>query len=105
MTRWQLLQGDVLIGELDEYGCEHPFFLAHFTPGSGWETVRPLFESWAAYRGPDPEGFGFVAPIEPLRDVGLTLAAIGGRQPPLHLFKDCVVRIDGPEARLRYSTM
>lgn len=102
MTRWQLLQGDVLVGELSEYGCDQPFFLARFTPGPGWESVRPLFEAWAAYRGPDPDGFRFVALVKPLQDLGLALAPVDGRQPPLQLFKDCMVRINGPEARLRY---
>lgn len=42
MTQWQLLQGDVLLGELSEYGCDQPFFLARFTPGPGWERARGL---------------------------------------------------------------
>ncbi|AVH99946.1 hypothetical protein C5L38_30085 [Streptomyces sp. WAC00288] len=101
LTRWRLLRGEFLIGELSEYGCDQPFSLARFTPGPGWESVRPLFEAWTASGGPDPDGIRPVAPAEPLRDLGLTLAPAGGRQPPLRLFKDCVVRIDGSEARLR----
>ncbi|WP_435207040.1 hypothetical protein, partial [Streptomyces sp. bgisy104] len=102
MTRWQLLQGDVLVGELSEYGCDQSFFLARFSPGPGWESVRPLFEAWAACRGPDPDGLRFVALAKPLQDLGLTLAPVDGQQTPLRLFKDCMVRIDGAEARLRY---
>ncbi|MGA4867222.1 hypothetical protein ACPB9J_31800 [Streptomyces lavendulocolor] len=103
MTRWQLLlHGDVLVGELSEYGCDQPFFLARFAPGPGWESVRSLFEAWAAYEGPDPDGLRFVALAKPMQDLGLTLAPVDGQQPPLRLFKDCMVRINGPEARLRY---
>ncbi|MFJ6636779.1 hypothetical protein ACIQMR_36275 [Streptomyces sp. NPDC091376] len=101
MTQWQILQGDALVGELSEYGCDQPFFLARFTPGPGWESVRALFEAWATY-GPDPDGTRFVALVKPLQDLELTLAQVDGRQPPLRLFKDCMVRIDGSEARLRY---
>ncbi len=43
MTRWHLLRGDILIGELSEYGCDQPFFLARFTPGPGWESVTDRF--------------------------------------------------------------
>lgn len=102
MTQWRLLRGDVLVGELSEYGCDQPFFLARFTPGPGGESVRALFEAWAAFRGPDPDGARFVALAKPLQDLGLTLAPVDGRQPPLQLFKNCMVRIDGSEARLRY---
>ncbi|MFB7407419.1 hypothetical protein ACFCZ2_09615 [Streptomyces sp. NPDC056202] len=102
MMRWQLLQGDVLLGELSEYGCDQPFFLAHFTPGPGWEDVRLLFERMAAYRGPDPDGLRFVAMAKPLHDLGLTLAPVDVRQAPLRLFTDGTVRISGVEARLRY---
>ncbi|MFF5252572.1 hypothetical protein ACFY4K_11050 [Streptomyces leeuwenhoekii] len=101
MTRWQLLHGDVLVGELSEYDCDQPFFLARFAPGPGWEGVRSLFEAWAAYEGPDPDGLRFVALVKPLQDLGLMLAPVDG-QPPLQLFKDCIVRINGSEARLRY---
>lgn len=102
MTRWRLLREDVLVGELSEYGCDQPFFLAHFTPGPGWESVRPLFEALAAYSGPDPDGLRFVALAKPLQDVGLTLSPVDGQHPPLQLLKDCMVRIHGAEARLRY---
>ncbi|MEU7123039.1 hypothetical protein [Streptomyces zaomyceticus] len=102
MSRWQLLQGGVLVGELSEYGCDQPFFLARFIAGPGWESVRPSFEALAAYGGPDPDGLRIVALARPLQDLGLTLAPVDGRQPPLRLFKDCMVCIDGAEARLRY---
>lgn len=101
-TRWRLLREEVLIGELSEYGCDRPYSLAHFTPGPGWENVRPLFEAWAARRGTDPDGAASAAPTGPLRDLGLRLAPVDGRRPPLRLFKDCTVRIDGSEARLRH---
>lgn len=55
--------------------------------------MRPLFEAWATYRGPDPDGLRFVTLAEPLQDVGLPLAPVDGRQTPLQLFKDCMVRI------------
>ncbi|MFJ9457354.1 hypothetical protein ACIRST_19980 [Kitasatospora sp. NPDC101447] len=102
MTQWQLLQGDTLLGELSEYGCDQPFFLAHFTPGPGWESAMGLFEAWAALRGPDPDGSHTVAVMKPLRDLGLTLAPVGGGQPVLQVFRNCTLRIDGSEARLRY---
>lgn len=100
--RWQLLREDVLIGELSEYGCDRPYSLARFTPGPGWESVRPLFEARPAHRETDPDGAGAAAPAEPLRNLGLTLAPVDGGQPPLRLFKDCTVRINGSEARLRH---
>ncbi|WP_405874314.1 hypothetical protein OHB11_37970 [Streptomyces zaomyceticus] len=102
MTQWRLLRGDILVGELSEYGCDQPYFLARFTPGPGWESVRALFEAWAALRGPDPDGARFVALAKPLQDLELTLAPVDGRQPSLQLFKDCIVRINESEARLRY---
>ncbi|MEU1471022.1 hypothetical protein ABZ434_22690 [Streptomyces sp. NPDC005761] len=102
MTQWQLLQGNVLIGELSEYGSDQPFLLARFTPGPGWESVRALFEAWAALRGPDPDGSRTVAVVKPLRDLELTLAPVGGEQALLQVFRNCTMRIDGSEARLRY---
>ncbi|MGW1531245.1 hypothetical protein [Streptomyces aureus] len=102
MTQWQLLQGDILLGELSEYGCDQPFFLARFAPGPGWENVRPLFEALAARRGPDPDGSRTVAVVKPLLDLDLTLVPVGGGQSLLQVFKDCWLRIDGSEASLRY---
>ncbi|MGW2393739.1 hypothetical protein ACWCYK_30190 [Streptomyces lydicamycinicus] len=102
MTQWQLLRGDVLVGELSEYGCDQPFFLARFTPGPGWESVRALFEAWAALEGPDPDGSRTVAVVKPLQDLELRLAPVDSQQPPLQVFKNCVLRINGSEARLRY---
>ncbi|AZQ75913.1 hypothetical protein EKH77_31455 [Streptomyces luteoverticillatus] len=59
-------------------------------------------ETWAAFRGPDPDGARFVDLAKPLQDLELALAPVDGRQPPLQLFKNCMVRINGSEARLRY---
>ena len=50
------MQGEVRVGELPEYGTDQPTVLCHFSPGPGWEPVRPLFEAWAVVRGPDPDG-------------------------------------------------
>jgi hypothetical protein len=75
------MQGDVLVGELSEYGCDQPFFLARFTPGPGWESVRPLFEALAAYRGPDPDGLRFVARPQHVHDAG-ERRSVGNPQPP-----------------------
>ncbi|WP_426361896.1 hypothetical protein [Streptomyces sp. E-08] len=102
MTQWRLWLGDVLVGELREYGCDQPCFLARFTPGPGWEGVRALFEARAALKGPDPDGSRTLGVIKPLQDLELTLAPADGRQPPLQVFKNCMLRIDGSEARLRY---
>ncbi|MFF7296945.1 hypothetical protein [Streptomyces sp. NPDC008265] len=102
MTQWRLWHGDVLVGELAEYGCDQPFFLANFTPGPGWESVRGLFEAWAAYRGADPDGTRFVALTKPIHDLRLSLAPADGRHPSLRLFENCMLKIDGAEARLRY---
>lgn len=99
---WRLLRGDVVVGELSEYGCDQPFSLAHFTPGPGWEGVRSLFEAWAALRGPDPDGSRTVAVVKPLRDLELTLAPFDGGQPSLQVFRSCMLRIDGTQARFRY---
>ncbi|MYW68418.1 hypothetical protein GTY65_30730 [Streptomyces sp. SID8379] len=102
MTRWHLLRGDILIGELSEYGCDQPFFLARFTPGPGWESVRALFEASAALSGPDPDGARTFAVLKPLQDLELRLVPVDGHQPSLQVLKNCMLRIDGFEARLRY---
>lgn len=102
MTQWRLLRGDVLVGELSEYGCDQPFFLARFTPGPGWGSVQVLFEAWAALKGPDPDGSRTVAVLKPLQDLELSLAPVDHQQPPLQVFKNCMLRINGSEARLRY---
>ncbi|MEU6341714.1 hypothetical protein ABZ883_12300 [Streptomyces sp. NPDC046977] len=102
MAQWWLLREEVLIGELSEHGCDQPFFLARFTPGPGWESVGALFEAWAALEGPDPDGSRTVAVLRPLQDLELRLAPVDGRQPPLRVFRNCLLSIDGSEARLRY---
>ncbi|MEV7342829.1 hypothetical protein [Streptomyces sp. NPDC093544] len=52
MTRtWWLMQGEVRVGELREYGVDQPTFLCHFAPGPGWDGVSGLFEAWAAGAG------------------------------------------------------
>lgn len=102
MTQWRLLRGDVLVGEVCEYGCDQPYFLARFTPGPGWESARALFESWASFTGSDPDGTRTAAVVTSLRDLKLTLAAVDDQRPPLHVFRNCVLSINGSEARLRY---
>lgn len=102
MTQWRLLRGDVVVGELREYGCDQPYFLAHFTPGPGWESVRTFFEAWAALTGSDPVGTRTAAVVKPLQELELRLAAADGQQLPLQVFRNCVLRINGSEARLRY---
>ncbi|MFF2012913.1 hypothetical protein ACFVWY_28080 [Streptomyces sp. NPDC058195] len=101
MATWRLMQGDTLIGELSEHGCDQPFFLMHFSPGPGWESVRALFEGLAALTGPDPDGSRFVRVARPLRDLDLTLVPVHGREPPLRVLRNCMLRIDGNAARLR----
>lgn len=101
MRQWRLLRGDVLVGELHEYGIDQPSFLAHFTPGPGWESVRGIFEAWASLSGPDPDGTRTLAVVKPLRDLDLTLVS-DDEQILLEVFKNCSLRIDGLEARLRY---
>ncbi len=51
--------------------------------------------------GPDPDGSRTLAVMKPLRDLELTLTPADGGQ-PLWVFKDCMLRIDGSKARLRY---
>lgn len=101
MRQWRLFRGEVLVGELHEYGIGQPSFLAHFSPGPGWETVRGLFEAWASLSGPDPDGTRTSAVAKPLRDLDLTLAS-DGEQVLLEVFRNCSLLIDGLEARLRY---
>ncbi|WP_323180564.1 MULTISPECIES: hypothetical protein [unclassified Streptomyces] len=102
MTEWRLMQGDTLIGELTEHGCDQPFFLMYFSPGPGWEKVRALFEGLAGLRGPDPDGSQFVRVAKPLQDLELILVPVHGHESPLRVLKDCMLRIDGKAARLRY---
>ncbi|MEV7689007.1 hypothetical protein [Streptomyces bungoensis] len=98
-------RGDILIGELSEYGCDQPFCLARFTPGPGWEGVRALFEASAALRGPDPDGSRTVAVLKPLQDLALRLVPADGQQPSLQVLKNCMLRIEESEARLRYGSI
>ncbi|WP_369250995.1 hypothetical protein [Streptomyces sp. R41] len=98
---WRLMQGDVLIGELRQYGFDQPTYLCHFVPGPGWEAVKGLFEAWAAVQGPDPDGSQNADAIRPLMDLGLTLLPANGGT-PLDCFRSCIVRIYGDTARLRY---
>ncbi|GAA3798032.1 hypothetical protein GCM10022403_034860 [Streptomyces coacervatus] len=91
-----------MIGELSEYGCDQPFFLARFSAGPGWESVRALFEASAALRGPDPDGSRTAAVLKPLQDLKLRLVPVDSQQPSLQVLKNCMLRIDGAEARLRY---
>lgn len=102
MTQWRLLRGDVLVGELSEYGCDQPYFLALFTPGPGWGSVRALFKAWARLDGPDPDGSRTAAVLKPLLGLELSLAPVDGRQPSLQVFRNCTLRINRCEARLRY---
>jgi hypothetical protein len=95
------MQGDTPIGELREYAVDQPTFLCHFVPGPRWEAVRSHFESWAALHGPDPDGTRTMQVIKPIMDLGLTLVPDDESQ-PMALFKECIVRIDGGIARLRY---
>ncbi len=101
MRQWRLLRGDVLVGELHEYDIDQPSFLARFWPGPGWEGVDGFFEAWASLSGPDPDGTRTHAVVKPLRDLGLTLVSDDERI-VLEVFKNCSLRIDGLEARLRY---
>ncbi|WP_078862447.1 hypothetical protein [Streptomyces sp. NRRL F-5123] len=100
--QWQLWREAVLVGELSEYGCDQPFFLARFTPGPGWENERELFEALAAARSPDPDGSQFVAAIKPLQGLELRPAEADSQAPPLRVFRNCVLHINGSQARLRY---
>ncbi|WP_232246663.1 hypothetical protein [Kitasatospora mediocidica] len=102
MAEWRLMQGDVLLGELSEYGCDQPFFLARFSPGPGWESAEGLFGALTTLSGPDPDGSQAARVMTPLRDLELTLVPTGGQQPSLGVFRNCVLRIDGDTARLRY---
>ncbi|GGS95649.1 hypothetical protein GCM10010270_79530 [Streptomyces violaceus] len=96
------MRGDVLVGELHEYGIDQPSFLAHFSPGPGWESVRSVFEAWASLSGPDPDGTRTLAVVKALRDLDLILVPGDREQILLEVFKNCSLRIDGLEARLRY---
>ncbi len=53
-------------------------------------------------QGPDPDGTRFVALTKPIHDLRLSLAPADGRHPSLRLFENCMLKIDGAEARLRY---
>ncbi|MEV0094071.1 hypothetical protein [Streptomyces sp. NPDC050738] len=98
---WRLMQGDIHLGDLHQYEIDQPTFLCHFTPGPGWETVRDLFEAWAAVQGADPDGSRHTEAVRPLVALDLTLAPMDGST-PMRCFKDCIVRIYGDVARLRY---
>jgi hypothetical protein len=94
------MRGDVRVGELREYEVDQPTFLCHSVPGPGWETVRPLFEAWAAVQGPDPDGRLNAEAVRPLMALELTLHRSDGGA-PLTCFRGCILRIYGGRARLR----
>lgn len=95
---WRLMRGDELVGSLTVHGIDMPVYLCDFRPGPGWEPVRPLFETWAAAQGPDPDGSRTVTALKPILDLGLTLVpAVGGGT-----ISRFFLRIDGDKACLRY---
>jgi hypothetical protein len=98
---WWLLQGDVRVGKLREYEIDQPTFLCHFMPRPGWEAVSALFGAWTAVQGPAPDGSRHAEALRHLMDLGLTLHPSDGGA-PLTCFKDCILRIYGDTARLRY---
>ncbi|MFE2179489.1 hypothetical protein [Streptomyces sp. NPDC059455] len=98
---WWLMQGESAVGELRQYGVDQPVFLCHFTPGPGWETVRAQFEAWSALRGQDPDGSRTAQVIRSIMDLGLRLVPTDD-SPSMALFTECILRIDGHTARLRY---
>ena len=97
---WWLMQGEATVGELRQYGVDQPVFLCHFTPGPAWENARDKFESWSALRGPDPDGSRTAQVIRSIMDLELRLVPADGG-PPMALFTECILRIDGHTARLR----
>ncbi|ASQ98308.1 hypothetical protein [Streptomyces sp. 11-1-2] len=97
---WWLMQGEAAVGELRQYGVDHPVFLCHFTPGPAWEAVRAHFEAWSALRGPDPDGSRTAHVIRSIMDLGLRLVPTDD-SPSMTLFTECILRIDGHTARLR----
>ena len=101
--RWWLMQGDTRVGELRHYATDQPTFLCRFTPGPGWEAVRTRFEDWEALHGPDADGSRTAEVIKPIMDLGLTLVP-QNRGESLVLFKECIVRIEGDTARVRWWT-
>ncbi|GAA1117226.1 hypothetical protein GCM10009579_45020 [Streptomyces javensis] len=98
---WWLMQGEAAVGELRQYGVDQPVFLCHFTPGPAWETVRAQFEAWSALRGQDPDGSRTAQVIRSIMDLGLRLVPTDD-SPSMALFTECILRIDGHTARLRY---
>ncbi|MEV5809318.1 hypothetical protein [Streptomyces parvulus] len=95
---WRLMRGSDLIGTLTVYEVDMPIFLCDFSPGPGWEPVRPLFEAWAQVQGPDPDGRRTTAALKPIFDLGLHLVPVAGGE-RVDRFS---LRIDGDKASLRY---
>ncbi|MCZ4101877.1 hypothetical protein G3I60_06555 [Streptomyces sp. SID13666] len=95
---WDLMDGETLLGRLTGYDVDQPRFLLRFAPTPAWEPIRPLFDAFAALRGPDPEGTAMMRVLRPIRDLGLTLVPAGGGTP----LTEYILTIDGDEARLRY---
>ncbi|TWD24315.1 hypothetical protein FB570_104441 [Streptomyces sp. T12] len=95
---WRLMRGGELVGLLTVHGIDMPVYLCDFSPGPGWEPVRPLFEAWAAVRGPDPDGSRTAAALKPILDLGLTLVPVADGETIDRFF----LRIDGDKASLRY---
>lgn len=92
------MDGETLLGRLTGYGVDQPRFLMKFAPTPAWEPIRPLFDAFAARRGPDPDGLATMRVLKPIRDLGLTLVPAGGRTP----LTEYLLSVEGDEARLRF---
>jgi hypothetical protein len=95
---WRLVRNGDLVGTLTVYEVDMPAYLCNFSPGPGWESVRPLFEARAAVQGPDPDGSRIAAVLKPILDLGLRLVPVAGGESIDRFF----LLINGDKARLRY---
>ena len=92
-SKWQLLSGDRVVGELIVHGGNFPWVNARLHPREGFEEIRSVFEeelrSLDAY---DENVEGWEASYRRVR-AAVTLAAPDG-----HLVREFILHIDGTEA-------
>ncbi len=93
---WDLRQGDKLVGRLQVYDIDPPWYSARFEPTADFAAYRPLFAAGSALRtGEDPDAWA--AWLARVREVGLSLIRLADGATT----SDFILYVDGSEADFR----
>jgi hypothetical protein len=97
-SKWQLLRGDQVVGELVVYGGDFPWLNARLHPMEGFEQIRSVFEE--ELRSLDAYDENIERWEDAYRRVraAVTLAAPDGQ-----IVREFVLHIDGTEAWWRWT--